>query len=128
MRDGRIVRAHALWSFCFDSDLIWLYAQQFSHARLNFLCVWNDFWLGQDQRGIHIAYFVPRKPHLLQRFLKKNDGVGAFPFGIGRRKVAANIPGRDRSEQGIGNGMEKNVAVGVASKAFRVGKLHPAYF
>ena len=36
MRDGGIVRAHAFRRFCFDTDLVWLYAQQFGHASLNF--------------------------------------------------------------------------------------------
>jgi len=128
MRDGRIVGAHTFWSLCFDPNLVRLNAQKRGDARLNFLCMGNDFRFSQDQRGIDIAHFVSGKPDLLQRFLKKNDGVGAFPPGIGGREIAADISGRDRAQQGIGNGVEKNVTIGMAGQAFGVGKLHAAYF
>jgi len=63
-----------------------------------------------------------------QRFLQKDDGVGAFPFGISRRKVAADVARCDGSQQGVSDRVEKNVAVRMSGQAFRVGKLHAAYF
>ncbi len=86
MRDRRIVGAHAFRRFCLDPDLIWLYTQQLCNPRLDFLSVWNDLGFGQNQRGINVAHFVSGKPNLFQRFFKKDDRVGAFPLGIGRRE------------------------------------------
>ena len=74
----------------------------------------NDLRFSQNQRGINIAHFVPRKSNLLERFFQKDDRVCAFPFGITRRKVAANIACRDRSQQCVGNGVKKHVAIGMA--------------
>ncbi len=57
---------------------------------------------------------------LFERRLQEDAGGRALPARIAGRKEGADIAGGDRAEQGVGDGVEEHVAVGVAGEAFGV--------
>ena len=128
MRDSGVVGAHAFRGFSFDPNLIRLYAQQLGNARLNSFCVWDDLRFGKNQSGIDIAHPVSGKPYLFQRFFKEDDRVRALPFRICRRKIAADITGSHCSEQRIGEGVKKNIAVGMSGESFFMSDINSTNF
>jgi hypothetical protein len=56
--------------------------------------------------------------------LQKHDRIRTLPLRIGRREQGSNIGSRNRTEESIGNGMQKNIAIGMAAQTFVVVELH----
>ena len=79
--------------------------------------MWADLRLSKNKRRVHIDHGVTRRPHPLQGLAQKNCRVSAFPLGIGGRKQRADIRRSHGAEQGIGQRMQKHVAIGVPTQA-----------
>ena len=50
----------------------------------------------------------------------------AFPAHVARREVLADVAGADRAEQGVGDGVERHVGVGMADQPALVRQLDPS--
>ena len=53
--------------------------------------------------------------------LEESDAVGVLPRGVGVGEVLADVARGDRAEQGVHEGVDGDVRVGVAEKAAFVG-------
>jgi hypothetical protein len=53
----------------------------------------------------------------LECLAEKYGGVGVFPLRIGRREKRAYVGAGNCAEQGVGDGVQKDVAIGVAAEA-----------
>ena len=58
--------------------------------------------------------------------LDEQTARGALPSRVGARKVLAHVPGRGGAEQGVADGVEDAVAVGMAFEAAVEGDVHSA--
>lgn len=123
MGDGGVVGASAFGSFGFEADAIFVDAAEFGDSRADGGAVRADLGRGQDQRGIEIDEGVAFGGDALEGFFKKDGGVGAFPLRVGGREERADVWGGNGSEEGVGDGVEEDVSVGVASEAAFVGEL-----
>ena len=72
---------------------------------------------GQDQSAVHVAHRVSSLVDQLQRLAHEDRGVGALPLGIAWRKVGPDIAGGDGAQQRIGEGVQQDVAIGVAGES-----------
>jgi hypothetical protein len=57
---------------------------------------------------------------------KEGEAIGSLPLRIGVGEVLPDIPERGRPEQGVGNGVQENIGVGVAVQARLVRNLNAA--
>ncbi len=83
--------------------------------------MWTHFWSGEDQGRIQIDNLIAR---VATRFKasRKYCRICALPLGIGWRKKRPVVGGGDGAEECVGDGMEKDISVGVAAQALVVGK------
>src|SRR6476659_6870586 len=79
-----------------------------------------DLGLAQDQRRIEIRDAVSSLAHSCQRFLQKHSGIGSLPLRIRRWKERTDIRSRKCAEQRVSDGVQQDVAIGVASQALGV--------
>ncbi len=84
---------------------------------LNLRRVRADLWFSQDQRAVDIADLVAGFVDQSQRFFHEEHRIGALPLGIARRKVGSDVTGGDGTEQSVGQGMQQDIAIGVAGEA-----------
>src|SRR5580704_17222856 len=77
---------------------------------------------GKNKRRVYIDDHITGSPHTSQSLAQKNGGVRALPLRIGRRKQRANIGRGDGPEQSIGHRMQKDIAIGVTTEAFRMSQ------
>src|SRR5208282_2480613 len=112
----------------FDADTVRRNSTQLGDAFANRFCVRADFWGGEDQRGIQVHQCVARGLDALQRLLQKYGGVGVFPLRVGRRKQRSDVGAGDGAEQRVGDGVQQDVAVGMAAEALRVWQSHATDF
>ena len=68
--------------------------------------------LGHDG-AVDIEHLKARRPHAAQGFGQQHGGVGPFEAGIGIGKVAADVAQTGCAQQGITQGMEQYVPIGV---------------
>ena len=57
---------------------------------------------------------------LFQSQVEEDGRIGVFPARVAGREEAADVSGGDGAEQGVSDGVQEYVAVGVAGEAFRV--------
>src|SRR5947209_2449846 len=105
MGNHGFICTHAFRRLAFNADLSRFNTKQFSNTGLDCLTVRADFWLTQDQCGVHVGNCVPGAAYLLQRLLDKDGRIRALPLRIRGRKVAANITGSHGPQQGVCNGV-----------------------
>ena len=77
---------------------------------------------GKNKRRVYIDDGITGSPNPRQSLAQENGGVRALPLRIGRGKQRANIGRSDGPEQSIGHRMQKQVAIGVATEAFRMSQ------
>src|SRR5580692_3451378 len=77
---------------------------------------------GKNKRRVYIDHRITGSPNPRQSLAQKKGGVRALPLQIGRRKQRTNIGRSDGAEQSIGHRMQKHVAIGVATEAFRMSQ------
>lgn len=117
MSDRCVICAQAFGSLGFEANRIRRDIQQFSYAGANCACVWDDPGLGQHEGGIKVRDRVASVGDSSQSLPQENRRVGALPFRVRGWEKRANIRRGDGAEQGIGNGVEENVSVGVAAES-----------
>ncbi len=72
--------------------------------------------LGDDD-GVEVADFEAALARELDRARHEERAVGALPGGIGIGELLAQGTEAGRAEDGVGDGMEQRVSVGVAQEA-----------
>jgi hypothetical protein len=115
-----VVQVHAFGSLGLDADLVDADAQQIGNASPHLPGDGENLGRGQHQRGVDVHDAVACVAQLILRKIQKDGGVGVLPARIARREKAADIAGGHGAQQGIGNGMQQHIAVGVAGQALRV--------
>src|ERR1700730_72012 len=73
-----------------------------------------EFWFFGDDHGV---YVLDREVIFVEKFagvLKKEKAVRALPFGIGVRKMSADVTEASGAENCITQGMRQNISIGVA--------------
>ncbi len=126
MRNGGIVGAHAFGGLCFDSHTRRVDAEQTGDVLLNRLGMRADLRSSEDQSAIHISHHVSRVLDLLAGFADKDRRVCALPFGISRGEVGSDVSRGNCAQQGIGQGVQQYVAVGVSGETAVVWNQHAA--
>src|SRR5690242_19165232 len=106
MRNRRIVGSYAFRCLGFDSHLVRLELEQFGNTLLNLLCMGADLRFRQDQSGIDIGDLVSGALNLPERFGDEYGRVSAFPLGIGRREIAADVACSNSTEKRVGDGVK----------------------
>jgi len=56
-----------------------------------------------------------------RRFLKQDHGVGALELRVGVREVAADVAQTGGTQQGVGDGMQQRIRVGMPEQPVAVG-------
>jgi hypothetical protein len=64
--------------------------------------------------------------NLFEGQVKEDRGVGILPAWVAGREEAADVARRHGSQQGVGNGVQQHIAIGVTGQAFRVFERHAA--
>ena len=82
----------------------------------------TDFGSEKDEGGIQVDDCVTCGFYAGEGFLKKDGGVGILPLRVGGWKERADVGAGDGSEERVGDGVEENVAVGMASETVSVGQ------
>lgn len=126
MSDGSVFGSHAFWGFGFDADAVSRDPQEFRNSLSYFASIRADLRLNQNQGRVEVRNGVARRLHPAQGLGQKYSRIRSLPAFIGRRKKRADIGSCDGSEQGIGNGVEKNVTVGMAAQSHGMRQLDPA--
>jgi len=112
--DGGVLGAHAFRGFCLNSNPRDLDAQELGNMLLDGPGVWTDFRGGQDQGAINIPDDIARLLDLFHRLAHEDSRVSALPLGIAWRKICPYVAGGDRAKQGVGQGMQQHVSIGMA--------------
>jgi len=120
MRYCRVVRAHAFGRFGFDPYTVPRNSAQPGDVFADRFRMRSDFWSGKYQSGIQIHQSVARAFDALQGLAQKYGGIGIFPLWIRGWKQRSNIGTRDGAQQRVGNRMQQDVAIGMASETFIV--------
>jgi len=115
MRDRGVIRTHAFRRFGFDTNCIFRDPQQLSNVGAKRSSVRTDLGRGQDQRRVEVHDCIAGLVYPPERFLQKDRRVSPLPSRVGRREERPDIRRSDCSQQGIGDGVEEDVAVGMAA-------------
>ena len=117
---GYMVEAEAFGRLRFDAHLAGFDSQQPGHAFAEFAGDGDNLRLGHDEHGVDVDDLETRGRDLFQRGLQEDAGGRALPAWIAGREEGADIAGGDRAQQRIGDGVQEDVAVGVAGEALGV--------
>ena len=74
--------------------------------------------------GIEVANIPARGAHTSRSLLKQGHGISAFELWLGIGKMTADVPQCRRPQQGVGDGMEQGVGIGVAEQPMGMGNGH----
>ena len=123
---GDVVEVEALGSFCLDADAVDGEVEEVSDAGAHVTCDGGDFWRGEDECCVDVDDGVAGVGELFEREVEEDGGVGVLPAWVARREEAADVACGDCAEDGVGDGVEEDVAIGMTGEAFRVVKRHAA--
>ena len=126
MSESCILKIQSFGSFCLKPNAIVRHAEQFGYTGPNRGCMRPNLRSRQNQTGIDVADFIFRIPHSIECIAQENRRICALPLRIRRREESADIWSSDCAQQGIRDGVQKNVAVGVATQTLVVRKGDPA--
>lgn len=87
-----------------------------------------DFGSGEHEGGVHIDDAVAGVLNFFEGEVEEDGGIGVFPARVAGRKETADVAGGDGAEQGVGDGVQEHVAVGVSGESFGVGDGEAADF
>jgi hypothetical protein len=100
--------------------------QQFGQAGAHRLAVRLHLRGLADQGDVDIDHPAAAGPHPLERMGQEPVRGRALPLRVGGREVVADVAVADRAEQGVGQGVQADVGVGMADQGLAVGDLDAA--
>ena len=115
MSDGGVVQIQAFGGFCFEADAIGGDAEQLGDTGADRRGVRSDLRSGEDEAGVEVSDGVAGIVHASQGFAQEDDRIRAFPSGVRRREKRADVGRGHGTEQRVGDGVQQDVAVGVAA-------------
>jgi len=115
-----MVEVEALRGFGLDAYAVDGEVEKVSDTGTYLTCNGGDFGCGKDKRSVDVDDAVASVVDLFKSEIEKDRGIGVLPAWVARGEEAANITSCDCAEKSVGDGVEENVAVRVASEAFRV--------
>ena len=118
--DGDAILVEALGCLGLDADLAGLDAEQLGDALAEFAGDGDDLRAHHDEAGVDVDDLVAGGLDFFERGAQEEAGGGAFPARIAGGEKGADVAGRNRAEQGVCDGVEEDVAVGVTGEALGV--------
>src|SRR5438477_7917981 len=115
MRQCCMIEVQTLRRFGLEADTIVAYVKQSGDVPANLSAVRADLGSSQNEARVEVADLVSGIAHSFQCLLQKDYRVRAFPFGIRWREQGPDIRGGNRSEQGIGDGVQQHIAIGMSA-------------
>lgn len=109
-----------------DADLGDGDAESFGDALFHFLEMRKDLGAFGDEGGVDVDDATAAGADAAGGLLDEDAAGGVAPRGIGVGEQVADIDFADRTEHGVGDGVEQRIGVAVAIEAERVRDLHPA--
>ena len=98
---------------CFGQD-----AKGFCEYFAHFRKMRDELWFFHNDNGVHMLDLQPFFVEKVASVFEKPQAVRAFPFGIGVRKMSADIAECRCTKQRVAHGMGENIAVGVPNRSF----------
>ncbi len=86
----------------------------------------GHLWRLGDNGGVDVADLPALGLHDADHMAQQNAAVGALELRIGVGEVFADVTQRSRAKQGIAQGVQQHVAIGMGQEAVFVGDTHPA--
>ncbi len=123
---GGAVLGEAFGGLALDADVVDVDAEEVGDALAHLAGQGNDLGAVHDEDAVDVDDFEADEGDLFERGLEEEGGVGALPLGVGGGEEGADVAGGDCAEEGVGDGVEEEVAVGVAGEAFGVIDLEAA--
>ncbi len=116
MRHGGAVLRQSLGGLALDRDTAHIQREQVRQALPHLAGDGHDLGPVHDQHAVDVDDLVPGQRDLFHRCLQKQRRFGTLPSFVGRWEKCADVPGTDRSQQGVRHGVQQKVAVGVAGQ------------
>ena len=123
---GGGVLGEAFGGFALDADVFEVEQEKVGDALAQFGSNGDDLGAVHDEHTVDVDDLVAGEGDFFERGLEEDGGVSALPFGVGGREEGADVAGGDCAEQGVGDGVKEEVAVGVAGEAFGMVDLEAA--
>ena len=79
-----------------------------------------------DQGKVDIGDGITGRAHEADHVFEKLPRTRAAPLRIAGREVSADIPVPDRAKHGVGDGVERNISVGMTGQPLVMRDLHSA--
>ena len=93
------------------------------------ICGMKSFSFGRWDHGhVDVAHPITRRSDLFRHVFQKQQGIRTLVLGVGVREMPPDISQPRRAQQGVGNGVEQHVGVGMAVQPLFVVDLHAAQY
>jgi len=117
---GDVIEIEAFGGFGLDADLVEFDAEEVGDADAHFAGDGRDFGRGENEGGVDVYDAVAGVLEFFKGEIEEDGGVGVFPSRVVGREEGADVARGHCAEEGVGDGVEEDVAVGVAGEAFGV--------
>src|SRR5437868_8497739 len=111
-------KAEPLAGRCLDGDARDVETGDLGDAGAHGIAQWPDLRALADHRDFEIGDPAAARGDAVDGIFQELVGRGALPLRIARRKVRTDIAVRQRAEDGVDQGMQADVAVGMGEKTF----------
>ena len=102
----------------FDGDVVDVNAHHICKGFLHLGNVWIEFWTFCTNGAVYVADGVSFCCYNIKRAAEKYLGVDVFEFvALLRRKVVADVSHVGGSENGIANGMDEHICIGMTKQS-----------
>lgn len=81
-----------------------------------------------DHGHVDVAHPITRRSDLFRHVFQKQQGIRTLVLGVGVREMPPDISQPRRAQQGVGNGVEQHIGVGMAVQPLFVVDLHAAQY
>lgn len=109
-----------------DADLRGVYAKHFADLPADLFLKGAELRFFGDHHHVDIPYQESASAHHREDAGKQLAAVDALIRRVGIGKMLPDVPESGGPEQGVADGMEQNIRVGMAQEAFRVRDLDAA--
>src|SRR5881296_3404884 len=111
--------------FAFDVDVIGRNTEDFGDLRLHLRKIRQQLVALSEDVRIDVADFISFLPNEIGRTPQEFETRNPLVSIIGIRKHLTDIAETTGAKQGIGDGVTKDIAIGMSDETFFMGDLHP---
>jgi len=115
--DCRSILGEAFGGLALDADVVDVDAEEVGDALAHLSRERDDLGAVHDEDAVDVDDLEADEGDFFERGFEENGGVGALPLGVGGGEEGADVSGGYGSEEGVGDGVEEEIAVGVAGEA-----------